>query len=547
MSDFEKQPEKINLKEIWFKMFSNWKLLISIFVLILSGTYLYLRYTTPMYEASIKIIIKDDENTTSGLSETSAFEDLKIMQFNNSIENEKSVISSRTIMGNVVDSLKIDVILKSIGGVTGLTKRDLYGNAPVEIHINDSLQKRADLRFKFKLKILDDKKASLINEKGNILKTVEFNQPFYFKDFDCELSINKTELFTENSIGKQIQVNKYYQADVISNLLSQTNIEQLVSNGSILTISIQNPSSEKAIDILNTLILKYNDDVVKDKTLITKNTDKFINDRIKIISNELEIIETYSQKFKEDNKLNDIPFEVEQTIINKNEFSKNIIDANVQLELGIMMKDYIDDVSNENSLIPSNLGLSDLTIQKSVEIYNRLTLQRTEELKTATVENPEVQNLTNRISKVKASIKQGIDNLIKSKEKILKKYRDENQNIRNNLSLLPGYEKNYRSIQRQQEIKETLYLYLLEKREENQIAMSMGIGNAKVVDPAFSSSQIVYPKPKIFYLAAVLFSLLLFSIITYLKGLFNDKIYTKNDIDKFDLPYIGNIPLGEKK
>ena len=84
------------------------------------------------------------------------------------------------------------------------------------------------------------------------------------------------------------------------------------------------------------------------------------------------------------------------------------------------------------------------------------------------------------------------------------------------------------------------------KREENQIAMSMGIGNAKVVDPAFSSNSIVYPKPKVFYTSAVLFSLLIFAIIIYLRGLFSDKIYSKSDIDKFGLPYIGNIPLGEK-
>ena len=96
----------------------------------------------------------------------------------------------------------------------------------------------------------------------------------------------------------------------------------------------------------------------------------------------------------------------------------------------IMMKEYINDLSNENSLIPSNLGLSDLTIEKSVEIYNRLALQRTEELKTATVDNPEVQNLSNRILKVKESIIKGINNLIQSKEKVLKKYRDENKHIR---------------------------------------------------------------------------------------------------------------------
>ena len=342
-------------------------------------------------------------------------------------------------------------------------------------------------------------------------------------------------------------MNKYHKKDVISELLNQLNVEQLVSNGSILNISIQNTSSQKAIDILNTLIIKYNEDVVKDKTLITKNTDKFIKDRIKIISNELEIIETYSQKFKEDNNINNIPFEVEQTIISKNEFSKSIIDASVQLELGQMMKNYITDSNNENALIPANLGLSDGTIEKSVETYNKLTLLRAEELKTATINNPEVENLTYRISQVRASLLQSIDNLIQSKQKILDEYKAENRNIRNNLSLLPGYEKNFRAIQRQQEIKETLYLYLLEKREENQIAMSMGIGNAKVVDPAFSSNSIVYPKPKVFYTSAVLFSLLIFAIIIYLRGLFSDKIYSKSDIDKFGLPYIGNIPLGENK
>ena len=127
------------------------KLFIVLLILSISATFVYLRYTTPLYEASIKIIIKDDENVTSGLSETSAFEDLKIMQFNNSIENEKSVISSRTIMSNVVDSLKIDYIIKSIGGVTGLTKRDLYGISPIKIEASDSLISEKEISFKISI------------------------------------------------------------------------------------------------------------------------------------------------------------------------------------------------------------------------------------------------------------------------------------------------------------------------------------------------------------------------------------------------------------
>ena len=201
MSDFEKQPEKINLKEIWFKVLSNWKLLLAIFAIVITSTYLYLRYTTPMYEASIKIIIKDDENTTSGLSETSAFEDLKIMQFNNSIENEKSVITSRTIMGNVVDSLDIDIILKSIGGVTGLTKRDLYGVSPIYVDILDTLNQRNDIAFKFNIKLLSSNQAQIVSVNGDVLKNIEYETPFLYKACNCKISIQKTALFDKNAIA----------------------------------------------------------------------------------------------------------------------------------------------------------------------------------------------------------------------------------------------------------------------------------------------------------------------------------------------------------
>ena len=221
MSDFEKQPEKINLKEIWYKVLSNWKLLLAIFVIVITSTYLYLRYTTPMYEASVKIIIKDDENTTSGLSETSAFEDLKIMQFNNSIENEKSVITSRTIMGNVVDSLEIDVILKSIGGVTGLTKRDLYGVSPIKIDILDTIQPRENIAFKFIIKLLNEQKAQIVNINGEVIKGIEYGKSYFFKACNCNLTIKKTNHFDKKFIGNQIQVNKYHKKDVISELLNQ--------------------------------------------------------------------------------------------------------------------------------------------------------------------------------------------------------------------------------------------------------------------------------------------------------------------------------------
>ncbi|MEJ6686565.1 MAG: Wzz/FepE/Etk N-terminal domain-containing protein, partial [Crocinitomicaceae bacterium] len=426
----ENRAETINLKEIWFNMVSNWKLFVFLFSVCLIATFLYLRYTTPLYEASIKIIIKDDENVTSGLSETSAFEDLKIMQFNNSIENEKSVITSRTIMANVVDSLNLDYIIKSIGGVTGLTKRDLYGISPISVSAVDAINSESDLQFNFNIKIIDENRVQLKNDLDQLLINARFGEKFNFNS-KTGLIVQKTSNYNKNSIGKEYAVRKIKSNTIINSLVAQLEIDQIVSNGSILNISIKSPSYLKAIDLLNTLIIKYNDDVVSDKTLITKNTDKFINERVNIISNELEIIETNSKEFKERNKLTDIPTEAEQGIITQNDFSKNILDANVQLELGKLMLNYIE--KNENTLLPTNLGLANVTIEKTIEIINKLNLEREEELKTATLKNPKVENLTNRIIELKKTITQSIENLITAKQTVVNEYLNNQERINTNL------------------------------------------------------------------------------------------------------------------
>ena len=149
--------------------------------------------------SNITKIIKDDENTTSGLSETSAFEDLKIMQFNNSIENEKSVISSRTIMSNVVDSLKIDYIIKSIGGVTGLTKRDLYGISPIKIEATDSSLSEKEISFKISIKILDNLNIGINDQFGKPIRKSNWTRHPERRNLCCIYASQKVT--TPHSIG----------------------------------------------------------------------------------------------------------------------------------------------------------------------------------------------------------------------------------------------------------------------------------------------------------------------------------------------------------
>jgi uncharacterized protein involved in exopolysaccharide biosynthesis len=309
---------------------------------------------------------------------------------------------------------------------------------------------------------------------------------------------------------------------------------------------LQNPSKEKAVDILDMLVVKYNEDAIADKNLVSNNTSDFINERIKLISKELGDVEQDIKSFKEKNKLVDIEFESKANINLSSDLRDNIVDAETQVQLSRMMLDHLLANNEADDLVPVNLGLADNTIDKTIEAHNLLVMERLEELKTTTQKAPKVANLTKRISEYKDNLEKSIQNLMSSKKRALLEYNEEDQRIDIGLSKMPRFEKEFRSIERQQQIKESLYLYLLQKREETQIALAVGVGNAKVIEAGYSSGKIVSPNKSLIYGGFISVSLVLAFLYVYIKNLLRDKVYGKSDVDKFKLPYIGNIPLGEK-
>ncbi|NBR15635.1 MAG: hypothetical protein EBU01_13820, partial [Crocinitomicaceae bacterium] len=434
----------------------------------------------------------------------------------------------------------------SIGGITGLTKRELYNQLPFvfEFVPNDSTTN--ELQLNFYIDVIDAKNFTYHDDKHEISRKLSFDKVFVLNKANVKGIIKQIGVFDKSIFGKRFQIICKSRESVINELYSSISIEQVVSNGSILKLTLRNQSKQKAVDIINNIIQKYNEDAIRDKTLVTKNTARFIDERMNILAQSLEDVEDSSRQFKENYNVVNIPFEGEKDLSVREDYTKNIVDATIQLELGRMMAKYISNIKTENELIPYNLGLSDRTIEQTIETYNRLVLERTEELKTATQKNPKVVNLNYRIKELKLSLINSINNLINSKNETVEQLASENRIIKSRLNKKPFVEMKFRSIEREQEIKETLYLYLMQKREENQIAMAVGVGNAKIVDDGYSTGQIVSPNRKLFFLSAILVSLFLFAIIVYLKELFDDKVYSKSDIEKVRLPYIGNIPLGEK-
>ncbi len=536
---------KSNFREIFYKYLSFWKLFLVLILIALGSANLYLRYKVPMYEAFASIKIKDNQKGGSGVSETSAFDDLSILKDGNSIENEKAILSSRDLMRKVVISLGLQIEYYAIGNLTGFTRREIYQESPIllEIEGGDSLIRQHGNSFF--VHIITANTFQLENKEGKSITKGAFNQKLNINKF-ISYKLSKTQRFSPTVVNRKIEIVILPVEACVNKCLAKLKIEQSGNASAILKLFLQNQSKEKAINILNTLIQKYNEDAIEDKNLVSKNTCDFINDRVKYISKELGDVEEEAKNFKERNKLVDIEVETKAEVNAGSDLRLSIVTAETQVQLSKMMLDHLVNNSKAEDLVPVNLGLADNTIDRTIETHNNLVLERLEELKTTTTKAPKVVNLTNRISELKDNIEKSVKNLINSKKRALIELDSEEQRLEVGLSKMPKFEKEFRSIERQQQIKESLYLYLLQKREETQIALAVGIGNAKLVDSAYSNGSIISPKRSFIYLGALVLSIVLGILYVYTKDLLYDKVYSKSDIEKLKLPFIGNIPLGDK-
>ncbi|MFM7683470.1 MAG: GumC family protein, partial [Bacteroidota bacterium] len=536
---------KANYRELIFKYLSYWKLFLVLILLSYFCAFIYLRYSVPLYEGNITVLIKNIQKSGTGISETSAFEDLSILNEFNSIENEKAIFSSRDLMRKVVLNLGLQNEYYSLGSVTGFLRRELYKETPLKIELLGEDSLKFIHSENLIVNVLNKNQFQVEDKEGNVKyksffgKLVEINKGLKYR---FVISGNNHS----NLVGRKFEINILPLESAISKYLGKLKVEQSGNLSAILKISLQYQSKDKAIDILNLLYKKYNEDAIEDKNFVAKNTSDFISERVKLISQELGDVEEETRKYKEKNKFVQMEDEVKSDIASSASIRNEIVEAETQLQLSKMMLEHLNNNNGPDDLVPVNLGLNDNNIDRIINVHNELVLNRYEELKTSTNKAPKVINLSTKISELKNNIQESIKNVISSKKRILSELNTEEFRIESELSKMPKFEKEFRSIERQQQIKESLYLYLLQKREEAQIALAVGSGNAKLVDQAFSSGSIVSPKSSFVYSISLLISIIISIIIIYLNDLFHDKVYSKSDIEKYKLPYLGNIPLGEK-
>ena len=548
----ELDEEKVNYQELLFRYVIHWPWFVASVLICLIGAWGYLYFQIPVYQVSASIIIKDDKK--GGNSGSADLENLGlggVITSAQSIDNEIEVLRSKTILKEVVNSLELYITYYD---EDEFPRQEMYKTSPVVVNLTaqeaDKLSNAA---------LIDMKLAS----DGGLDVNLKVGLNEYNKRFDKLPAVFPTNVgtfgFTLRDSLSNGQVEGQKEVRHISAVVSQPfgvakgyqwalTIAPTSKATSVATVSLINTNIQRGQDFINKLMEMYNRNTNNDKNEVAEKTREFINERIKIIDEELGNTEEKLETFKRNAGLTDISSDAQLAVSGNAEYEKKRVENGTQINLVRDLAKYINNPLNEYEVLPSNIGLTDNGLTTQLERYNELVIERKRLLRTSTENNPMIINLDMSIRAMKANVKAAIDGTLQGLLIVKADLDREASRFSRRISDAPGQERQYVSIARQQEIKAGLYLMLLQKREENAIMLAATANNAKIIDEPVAEGGPVSPKPKMIYMIALGLGVGLPVGIIFLTSLTKFKIEGRGDVEKLTrLPIVGDVPLtGEK-
>jgi tyrosine-protein kinase Etk/Wzc len=495
-----------------------------------------LRYTTPQYEVVSTILIQDKENESIS-SEENAFEDLKLVSNSKSqFETEIGILKSRGLMEKVIEKLELNKIYLARGQ---FKNSELYGsNLPFKINFfgNDSLIFKKDTLFSV---------LATSENRFDLLNSQDLKVGSHLFGANIESDIGDFTVTPTNIVPAEIGVKVNVIIKPIEIIADSYRLKMVIEaanrKSSLINMSLKDVNAEKAYDILKALLQQYIGESIADKSLIAENTDTFIGERIEAISKELALVDNDAQFYLSDNNLTDVEAQTNLILSSDSSLEKEILDLKTQLKLTGYVSNYIN--NNSNNLIPTNLGLSGASLNESTLRYNEILQERNRLLQSSTSRNPVVINLDNQVNELKQSIVQSLENLKSTLSLSLTDLKRQAAQLSSQISSVPQKERELTDIKRQQETVETLYLYLLQKREENAIALAVKTPNAKLIDKPYVKPGQASPRRLLVFLIAGVAGLIIPFVILYVLFLVDNKIHSIDELEsKLNLPILGGIP-----
>ncbi|MBU7571665.1 MAG: polysaccharide biosynthesis tyrosine autokinase [Flavobacterium sp.] len=533
----ENHESDFNIREQVEKYLVHWKWFALSVIVVLGLAFLYLRYSTPLYKATATILVKDDKK--GGLaSELSVLSDLGVGTSKSNVDNEVEILKSRTLTEKTVSKLHLNIHYLSHGRVKS---SELYKASPIVVVYSPANEQYKKEVHTFTIESVNANKFKLFKTEDKELGTFSYGS--LIKIPEGTLSVTKVDIADKSSFS--IDCNIYPVETMTTYYRGALGISPVGKNTSVIELSVVDQNSQRAADFLNTLVEIYNDDAIEDKNLVAEKTSQFISTRLGLITEELTDVEKDVEGFKKQNNLTDIPTEATMFLENASEYEKKQIETEIQLNVVASMRQFLNS-SGPGDLIPSNLLSTQSEASELIMEYNRLVIEYNRIAAGATAENPVVVNAAKKIQAMKSNISQSLARM-QSSLTITKKNLDQQGSVLGNKKArVPRLEREFRIIDRQQKVKEALYLYLLQKREETALTLAATEQSAKVIDSSYFSGIPVSPKKSMIYLIALVIGLAIPAAIIYLQELLNTKIKSRLDIEKrLAIPFLGDVPKSD--
>lgn len=523
--------KKINFKKEIVRFLKYWPWIILSILVFYLGSYFYLKYTQPQYLSKTTLLFQEASNSGKG-----ALGDLKSLGMGVSggdeLEGETAIIVSKPILQKVGKNLNLDVSFVAQGKIREV---ELYDQSP---YIGQIVSTKESFRgASYFIEAIDSNTYRLSEGPLNGKKS----QNFRYNNI-ARLPWGNIVVFRREGYSSyKMKVNFRSAKSVVGSL--EGGVKAQITSGLLMELSLIGPIPKKSEDILNELSRQYNIDGVNDKNIEAENTQNFINDRLELISQDLEKIEGDKENFKKQNQITNLDTQADIAVSRLSGNVENVFTQSMQLEVLNAIGGIVN--SGKEQLFPTGLGLPTAT-EALLSEYNELLLTKKRTLKQATAINPSIKAFDKELAELSNAIRKNVQ---ESRAQIQRRIGQTNYEMGQDQASIykyPARERTFRNIERQRNLKESLYLYLLQKREENAITLAVTAPKAKVVNPAYTVG-VVDPNYKQIKTASLILGVLFPLAVLFLIRILDTKIRTKDDVESVapHIPVIAEIPFDE--
>ncbi len=549
----EESASSFDFKTIYTMVVLNWKWFVMSIIICLGAAAIYLKYATPVYQAYVKLLIKEDNTKGRSAAAANALmqsSTLGIMTNSAGIDNEMEILRSTTLAKETVKDLKLYVNYARKGKVKD---HILYQNQPINVDLDqNSLDKLKKPIF-----------LSIENEGGKYHITGKYtyvpnNPDMKPVKYEIDRTVDRLPFTINTSVGlikftnntavkmpegevmKAVVVSPEVASVIYSKAIS---VSQTSKTTTIAELVLKDAVPTRAIDYLHQLAVCYNRQANEDKNEIAMRTEQFINTRLEKINNELGTTEGNLESAKRRYGIVDPKINSAQTVASSEVYTQKLAEMNMQIELLRSINDYMNEPTNKYQTLPSNVGLTDPTSSQLINKYNEIAMERNRLLRSASENSPSVVPLTSQLDELTGSIRRAMGQAQRNAE-IQRNNTQQQYNIYSGqISSTPAQERILTQIGRQQEVKSGLYLMLLQKREENSISLAATADKCKLIDEP-NYAEKISPKGMIVMLIAFVLGLALPIGIIYLVNFFRYKIEGHDDVASLTkLPIIGDVAI----